>query len=374
MPRRNKPDDHARQEPATTESHNADLLKDHVEQIHRLGKRVLEDVIEIGRRLAACRVIVGHGDWLAWVDRELGWSDRTVERFISVFDLSSQSKFDNLSNLEIPLSGFYLLAAPSTPPEAVDQIVSSAKAGNRPTHDDIRQTIARAKDGTTRLEESKSRRSSPVPGVAAAPHAERGNDLYETPPAAVRALLEVEKLTGTIWEPACGPGAIVGVLRAAGHRVVATDLIDYGCPDSRGGIDFLTTTSLPDGVTTILTNPPYRHANAFVRHALKLAPRRIIMLFPLRYLETTGRSDILDSGKLARVYVFRNRLAMMHRARWEGPIASSQLAFAWFVWDREHSGDATLHRISWREDDKAPVSANGDLAIPPFLRRAKVVP
>ena len=53
--------------------------------------------------------------------------------------------------------------------------------------------------------------------------ATRGDDLYETPPQAVRALLKVERLPECI----CGPGSIVGVLRAAGHRVYATDLNDY---------------------------------------------------------------------------------------------------------------------------------------------------
>ena len=43
--------------------------------------------------------------------------------------------------------------------------------------------------------------------------AARGDDLYETPSEAVLALLEVEDLPDSIWEPACGPGAIVRVLR-----------------------------------------------------------------------------------------------------------------------------------------------------------------
>jgi hypothetical protein len=110
--------------------------------------------------------------------------------------------------------------------------------------------------------------------VAMDPYAERGHDLYQTPPEATRALLEVESFDGVIWESANGRGAISRVLRAAGHRVIATDLIDYGCPDAAGGVDFLTQTSAPDGVTTILTNPPFMHADEFVRHALRLDPAR----------------------------------------------------------------------------------------------------
>jgi hypothetical protein len=78
-----------------------------------------------------------------------------------------------------------------------------------------------------------------VTGVAMNAYVERGLDLYETPAPAPRALLEVESFDGTIWEPACGPGAIVRVLRAAGHHVIATDLVDYKCPNALGGVDFI---------------------------------------------------------------------------------------------------------------------------------------
>jgi hypothetical protein len=66
---------------------------------------------------------------------------------------------------------------------------------------------------------------------------ERGDDLYETPPVAVIALLEREALPSVVWEPACGRGAIVGLLRAGGHTVIATDLNSWGCPASESRRD-----------------------------------------------------------------------------------------------------------------------------------------
>jgi hypothetical protein len=108
---------------------------------------------------------------------------------------------------------------------------------------------------------------------------ERGDDLYETPPVAVIALLEREALPSVVWEPACGPGAIVGPLRAAGHTVIATDLIG-GAP-------------LPNHDAT---------------------------------------SCLRSKG--------------VHRFDWTGPRASSATAYAWFVWDRTHSGPPVLDRIS----------------------------
>jgi hypothetical protein len=175
----------------------------------------------------------------------------------------------------------------------------------------------------------------------------RGDDLYETPEVAVHALLKVEQLPIRIWEPACGPGAIVRVLRDAGHEVVAGDLVDYGCPLSSHGIDFLMELRAPHKVEAIVTNPPYKLADRFVAKGLELCPL-VIMLLRLAFLESARRAPILDRGQLARLYPFSDRLPMMHRHGWTGPIATSQTAFAWFVFDRNHHGPTTLRRISWK--------------------------
>ncbi len=181
-------------------------------------------------------------------------------------------------------------------------------------------------------------------------YAERGADLYETPPGAVHALLRVEKLPHRVWEPAAGRGAIVQVLRAAGHAVIASDLVDYGFPLHFVG-DFLAQKKAPAGCSCILTNPPFKligRKAPFVAHALDLCPR-VIMLARITFLEVPDRTDIIEHRGLARVHVFRDRLPMLHRDGWTGPKASNPTCFAWFVWDRDHRGPATLHRISYDE-------------------------
>jgi hypothetical protein len=101
-------------------------LAEHAAVIRALGKRVVGDVIEIGRRLAQCKEIAGHGGWLPWLDREFGWSVDTAQRYMQVADFA---KNRNLRNLELPVSGLYLLAAPSTPEEARAAIVERAEKG-----------------------------------------------------------------------------------------------------------------------------------------------------------------------------------------------------------------------------------------------------
>jgi hypothetical protein len=177
-------------------------------------------------------------------------------------------------------------------------------------------------------------------------HAERGFHLYETPPVAVEALLAIEKLPRVVWEPAAGRGAIVNVLRRAGHEVVASDIADYGFPLDFTA-DFPTVTEAPAGVEAVITNPPYTIAELFVAHALTLVPTAI-MILRLGFLESERRTDILERCGLARVHVFRRRLPMMHRAGWAGPRASSAIPFAWFVRERDHCGPAIVDRIGGR--------------------------
>lgn len=186
-------------------------------------------------------------------------------------------------------------------------------------------------------------------GAGRATLAERGHDLYETPPEATLSLLREVALPGIIWEPACGPGAIARVLRESGRHVWATDLIDYKSPDQdKADFNFLGLLTYTFGTDdfAIVTNPPFKDAHKFVAKALECAPL-VVMLLRLAFLESERRSPILDNGKLREVLVYRKRLPMMHRAGWEGRKASSAMAFAWFVWDRDHHGPAMIRRISW---------------------------
>jgi hypothetical protein len=180
-----------------------------------------------------------------------------------------------------------------------------------------------------------------------APLSEHPDDCYDSPAVAVHALMRVERLPKLIWEPACGTGNIVTVLRGAGHDVLASDINNRGCERAIVA-DFLKPSPLK--FPAIVTNPPYVLAAEFVTIALERAPL-VIMLLRLAFLESIRRTPILDKGKLARVHAFANRLPMMHRDGWTGKRASSAVPFAWFVWDAKHNGAATVDRITW-EDQK----------------------
>jgi hypothetical protein len=132
---------------------------------------------------------------------------------------------------------------------------------------------------------------------------ERRDDLYQTPVVAVAALLRHERLPHQLWDPCCGPGNIVNVLRAAGHDVVATDLVNYGVPITPPGyygVDFLMEREAPDGCEGIVMNPPFKLAEEFIEHALELCPL-VIALLRLAFMESERRTPILEGRGLARI-------------------------------------------------------------------------
>jgi hypothetical protein len=125
----------------STSGHKA-ALTEHVEVIRSLGKQTIANVIEIGRLLAECKKMVGHRNFGCWLDREFGWSERTAQRFLSVHELAG-TKSDKLSDLELPVSSLYLLAAPSTPEVVRNEIIARAESGEKITHKEVQKTIAK---------------------------------------------------------------------------------------------------------------------------------------------------------------------------------------------------------------------------------------
>jgi hypothetical protein len=154
--------------------------------------------------------------------------------------------------------------------------------------------------------------------------------------------LESRNCRGEIGSPAAGRGAIVTVLRDHGHVVIASDIVDYDDLDFVE--DFFAMTKAPNGCRGIVTNPPFRDADRFARHALELVPR-VYLLLRLAFYESVRRTDILEHSGLRAVYVFRKRLPRMHRDGWTGPKASSAVAYAWFCWSRDHRGPTIIDRI-----------------------------
>lgn len=160
-------------------------------------------------------------------------------------------------------------------------------------------------------------------------------DFYPTPPRGTRALMEVEKFKEWIWEPACGDGRMSEVLSTKYH-VMSSDLHNYGYGET--GVDFF---ACKKRVPNIVTNPPFKIAAEFARHALSLAQRKVALLARLSWLEGQKRRDLFTTTPLARVWVFSKRLGIPKDG--EAHAADSgMVAFAWYVWEHGHVGPPNL--------------------------------
>ena len=162
------------------------------------------------------------------------------------------------------------------------------------------------------------------------------DDFYPTPPSATLALLSVEEFAGSIWEPACGDGAISRLLEDRGHTVVSTDLVDRGF--GTGGVDFLL--DHRTRAANIVTNPPYTLGQAFVEHALGRTDGKVAMFLKLVFLEGQRRRRLFETSPLARVWVLSERLAVPRDGA--SYTHRGMIAFAWFVWEHGHEGPPTL--------------------------------
>jgi DUF3102 family protein len=119
-------------------------LAEHADAIRALGKQTVANIIEIGCRLTDAKNIAGHGNWLPWLDREFGWKEQTARNFMRAYELSLKSP--KFADLALPLSGLYLLAAPSTPPEARDEIIERAEAGEALPVAEVKRVVEKHKD------------------------------------------------------------------------------------------------------------------------------------------------------------------------------------------------------------------------------------
>jgi len=163
-----------------------------------------------------------------------------------------------------------------------------------------------------------------------------GPDFYPTPKWATHALIDNEKFRGDIWECACGDGSMSEVLAVTGSKIKSSDLYDRGFGEI--GIDFLNTKRKAEN---IITNPPYNAAEGFVATALKQAEHKFALLLRLAFLEGSHRTKtIFHVNPPSRVWVFSERITFYMKG---ATIAGSgTTAYAWFVWDKNHSGPTEL--------------------------------
>ena len=144
-------------------------------------------------------------------------------------------------------------------------------------------------------------------------------DDYPTDPLWTHALCDHVTLRGKVWEPAAGSGWMVDVLRERGYDVLSTDL-------ERTGDDFLAT-EVERWIGSVVTNPPYKLADAFLRKALSVATEQVAFLLPIGALGGKRRSEWLWHRKPPSLILLVPTYMLVGQA-------TSQFLHVWVVWDQ----------------------------------------
>lgn len=168
------------------------------------------------------------------------------------------------------------------------------------------------------------------------------DDYYATEPKAVELLLENEKFSNCVLEPACGQGHISEVLKQHGYQVISTDLIDRGY--GQGNKDFF---EMSECNMDIITNPPYKYAKEFVKHALDIVPdgTKIAMFLKLTFLESKSRKELFLAYPFKTLYVSSNRLRCAKNGDFKNN-KKSAVAYGWYVWEKGYKGEPIIKWIN----------------------------
>ncbi len=168
-------------------------------------------------------------------------------------------------------------------------------------------------------------------------------DYYATEPIAGKLLLKIEPYLSNIWECACGEGHLAKVFNEAGKLGKATDLINRGY----GSIEdfLLNTEQYHNG--DIVTNPPYKHAQQFVEHALSKVDegRRVCMFLKVLFLETQKRKELFIKYPPKVIYISSSRINCAKNGDFKmyNYIA---IAYAWYVWVKGYRGETVVKWIN----------------------------
>lgn len=178
------------------------------------------------------------------------------------------------------------------------------------------------------------------------------NDFYATNPISVKGLLTKENIQGDFLEPCVGEGHIINTLIKENcklNNVMTLDLINRGYPNTVAD-NFLTHDFGTQKFDWIVTNPPYKLAEEFIRKSYSLLKNDGKMAFFLRiqFLESVKRYQLFKDLPLKKVYVFSKRQTPWKNGMQtnNGKTWSSTICFAWFVWQKRYSGQSMIDWIN----------------------------
>lgn len=159
-------------------------------------------------------------------------------------------------------------------------------------------------------------------------------DDFPTPPWATRAMCELILAAGfahpddEIWEPTANRLFMVRALKEFFNTVWYSDVFQYPGTQYQKH-DFAHDPPFP--VDWVITNPPFKLAEQFIRHALTFARKGVAMLVRSAFMEGVGRYQrLFKDNPPTIIYQFVERVPMV-KGRYDIK-ASTATSYCWCVW------------------------------------------
>lgn len=128
-------------------------------EIKELMRLTAENIISIGQKLTEVKEQLGHGSFQNWLRTEFEWSEQTARQFMQVYRWSEAIENKNFVFSQLATSALYLLAAPSTPPEAREEVLSLVNRGEKVTYTRAKSIVNGCKKLPLSIEEEQQERT-----------------------------------------------------------------------------------------------------------------------------------------------------------------------------------------------------------------------
>lgn len=121
------------------------VVRQRTSEIKNLMRLTAENIINIGHKLIEVKEKLGHGSFQNWLRSEFEWSEQTARQFMQVYRWSQTIENKNFVFSQLATSALYLLAAPSTPTEAREEVLGLVDGDEKVSYTRVKNIVDRYK-------------------------------------------------------------------------------------------------------------------------------------------------------------------------------------------------------------------------------------
>ena len=122
------------------------IIWQYTAEIKDLMRLTAENIINIGKKLTQVKSRLGHGSFQQWLRTEFEWSEQTARQFMQVYRWSETIENKKFVFSKLGTSALYLLAAPSTPPEAREEVLDLVDGGEKVSYTRAKNIVDRYRE------------------------------------------------------------------------------------------------------------------------------------------------------------------------------------------------------------------------------------